>query len=196
MIKYNMKIAVFSKDFDYGKMLEYELSERGYNVFAFDYSTVADTVICDIDSVDIQDTVLSGTNLITFSRKEGADLIRPFSVSSLTALIDERSRKRDPNKAIPVLDMKKRKLYYRSKELSLSPLEAKFYNELIKANGEAVSKTDLFLLFKSDRGNDTNSLRVLVNTVRRKIKNEFSLDIIENVRGEGYRINSPVNYDN
>ena len=94
------------------------------------------------------------------------------------------------------MDMKKRKLYYRSKELSLSPLEAKLYNELIKANGEAVSKTDLFLLFKSDRGNDTNSLRVLVNTVRRKIKKEFSLDIIENVRGEGYRINSPVNYDN
>jgi two-component system, OmpR family, response regulator len=75
-------------------------------------------------------------------------------------------------------------------QLKLTSLEFRLLDYLMHHIGEVVSRTELVEhLYDQDFDRDSNTIEVFVGRLRKKMGN----DMIETIRGMGYRISDPNN---
>lgn len=184
-----MKIAVISKDTEYASMLEYELRRRGFDALRTESYGGADVALVDLDSLDGGSSVFGGKKIITFSYGDLATLRRPFSMDALAdILVDYEARSFD-TKQKPMTDPQSGRVFYKGKEVPLSPLEFSVFNAICSADGNVVSFVQLLSFFDDAAANDVNRLRVCINSIRSKLKPVFGYDPIANQKGDGYKLN-------
>jgi two-component system, OmpR family, response regulator len=86
------------------------------------------------------------------------------------------------------LDTKTGKVTMDGTQLKLTSLEFRLLDYLMHHIGEVVSRTELVEhLYDQDFDRDSNTIEVFVGRLRKKMGN----DMIETVRGMGYRIAEP-----
>jgi DNA-binding response OmpR family regulator len=128
----------------------------------------------------------------------GADdyLVKPFSFKELIARINAVLRRPQKSyvKELKVGDLtinpKSLKAFYKDKELKLTLKEISILEYLMQNPNQVVSREQLLMNnwdFNSDQFN--NVIDVYMNRLRNKIDGDRHKDIIETVRGVGYRLN-------
>ncbi len=131
----------------------------------------------------------------------GADdfLSKPFSFVVLVARLRALARRRSDHNLAPlelddlVLDVVARSCRRGDTAIALSPREFALLEALLRHAGEIVSKQDLLeRVWGEDFEGDPNVVEVYVGYLRRKIDRPFDRADLETIRGEGYRIGSPV----
>ncbi len=131
----------------------------------------------------------------------GADdfLSKPFSFVVLVARLRALARRRSDHNLAPlelddlVLDVVARTCRRGDTPIQLSPREFALLEALLRNRGEVVSKQELLeRVWGADFDGDPNVVEVYVGYLRRKIDRPFGRSDLETVRGEGYRIGSPV----
>ena len=126
----------------------------------------------------------------------GADdyLVKPFHVQELLARLQALTR-RASGKLKTILEAGPIKLDSRAKlvelageSVSLTAFEYNLLHYLMLRPGEVVSKLELTEhLYDQDFDRDSNVIEVFVGRLRRKIDPNNSLQLIETIRGQGYR---------
>jgi len=131
----------------------------------------------------------------------GADdfLSKPFSFVVLVARLRALARRRSDHNLAPlelddlVLDVVARTCRRGDTPIQLSPREFALLEALLRHRGEVVSKQELLdRVWGPEFEGDPNVVEVYVGYLRRKIDRPFGRHDLETVRGEGYRIGSPV----
>ena len=90
------------------------------------------------------------------------------------------------------LDTKLSRVSVDGKNIKLTALEFRLLSYIMHHQGKVVSRTELVEhLYDQDFDRDSNTIEVFVGRLRRKL----STDLIETVRGLGYRIQSADNAD-
>ena len=124
----------------------------------------------------------------------GADdyIVKPFEIAELRARIRAVLRRRESLAPIEYgelcLDVTNRQVQRGGKKLELSPREFDLLFQLVRSKGELVSREDLLSkIWELDFDPGTNVLDVHVGRLRRKL-DKLGEPLIENVRGQGYRI--------
>ena len=131
----------------------------------------------------------------------GADdfLSKPFSFVVLVARLRALARRRSDANLAPLefddltLEPVSRTVHRGDSDISLSPREFALLEALMRHSGEVVSKTDLLdRVWGEDFEGDPNVVEVYIGYLRRKIDRPFGRSDLETVRGEGYRLGSPL----
>jgi len=131
----------------------------------------------------------------------GADdfLSKPFSFVVLVARLRALARRRSDANLAPLefddltLEPVSRTVRRGDSDISLSPREFALLEALMRHSGEVVSKTDLLdRVWGEDFEGDPNVVEVYIGYLRRKIDRPFGRSDLETVRGEGYRLGSPL----
>jgi len=126
----------------------------------------------------------------------GADdyVTKPFHVEEVLARIRALIRRAAGHASSEIvcgpvrLDTKSSKATVSGTQLKLTSHEYRLLSYLMHHMGEVVSRTELVEhLYDQDFDRDSNTIEVFVGRLRKKI----GLDIIETVRGLGYRIQAP-----
>ncbi|MCD5415056.1 MAG: response regulator transcription factor [Clostridiales bacterium] len=87
------------------------------------------------------------------------------------------------------LDLEKAIVTYDDTEISLTRNECIILSLLIKAAGKIVSRTKFIKsLWEDDNFIDENTLTVNLNRLRKKLKQIKDADVIETVKGKGYKL--------
>lgn len=90
------------------------------------------------------------------------------------------------------LDTKLSRVSVDGKNIKLTALEFRLLSYIMHHQGKVVSRTELVAhLYDQDFDRDSNTIEVFVGRLRKKL----STDVIETVRGLGYRIQSTNNAD-
>ncbi len=128
----------------------------------------------------------------------GADdyLLKPFSFYEMLARCRAlaRRRHREPTSSVVQhgilqLDRMTRLVTLAGSEVELTGKEFALLDYLLQNRGRAVSRPELLSnVWKMSPDAGTNVVDVYVNYLRRKLQNGDTPDLIETVRGEGYRI--------
>ena len=131
----------------------------------------------------------------------GADdfLSKPFSFVVLVARLRALARRRSDANLQPlelddlVLEPVSRTVRRGDVDIALSPREFALLEALMRHPGEVVSKADLLdRVWGEDFEGDPNVVEVYIGYLRRKIDRPFGRTDLETVRGEGYRLGTPV----
>ena len=126
---------------------------------------------------------------------EGADdyLVKPFAFSELAARIRAISR-REGSMREPVLATRRLELDPNTNrarrdevEIHLTPKEFALLYYLVKNEGRAVPQEELLEHIWDENTNPfTQTVKVHMNNLRRKLNEGFGEQLIETIRGKGY----------
>lgn len=128
----------------------------------------------------------------------GADdyLVKPFAFSELAARLNALARRRplqqEPTQlqsAGVTLDLLKRQVTRDGKAISLQPREFRLLEELMREDGKVVTRTMLLeRVWNYHFDPQTNIVETHVSRLRSKLNEGGRPDVIETVRGVGYRM--------
>ncbi len=134
--------------------------------------------------------------------KAGADdyILKPFSPMEVLARVEavlRRSRKpglqdqlyRDPALTI---DYGQHRVFLHGKELELTPTEFKLVSVLARNAGQVILQERLLDLVWGLEEGGAESVRLYVSYLRKKLAEEGEADLIQTVRGVGYRYAPPA----
>lgn len=175
------QIDIICNDKIYAEMLCLELEAAGYKASSR-HSGCADIIIAELGHG-------IGENCITFSKKEGADLLRPFAVEELISLIEKRTGDMIPHAETDTLYVSPTAKYasYKGTQIALSELEHKLLYYLYTHRDRYVSASELAKGFFDDEGSQ-NPVRVYISYLRNKLDESFGVKFIYTARGKGYRL--------
>jgi len=126
----------------------------------------------------------------------GADdyVTKPFHMEEVIARLRALIRRASGNASAEltcgplVLDTKTAQVCVHANPIKLTSHEYRLLSYLMHHQGEIISRTQLTEhLYEQDFDRDSNTIEVFVGRLRRKI----GLDLIETIRGLGYRLQSP-----
>ena len=131
----------------------------------------------------------------------GADdyMVKPVGEQELLARIDAVRRRstsaqgtRDPYQdAVLSIDFRRHKVYVRSEEVHLSPIEFKLLAIFVQNRDMVLSADQLLDSCWGDRDSGPDSVRVYMNYLRKKLEDDPAKPrLLETVRGFGYRYRS------
>ena len=123
----------------------------------------------------------------------GADdyLCKPFQMAELIARLRVQIR-RGSGQTAPVitigelaLDTRTSAVYWQGQPLKLTALELKILSYMMHNPGRIISRAELVEhIYRQDFDRDSNTIEVFIRRIRQKIGNE----VIETVRGLGYKL--------
>jgi two-component system response regulator PhoP len=129
----------------------------------------------------------------------GADdyLTKPFQVEELSARLNALIR-RSAGQASPIINNGPLQLNTRTLALSLlqqpitlSSSEFKLFEYLMLHQGEVISKSTLIEhIYDQDFDLDSNVIEVFIRRLRKKLDPDNQYQLIETLRGQGYRLRS------
>ncbi len=126
----------------------------------------------------------------------GADdyLAKPFVMEELLARLRALIRRAAGHATSELvagdirLDTRAARVSYAGNPVKLTALEFRLLSYLVHHAGDVVSRTELIEhLYDQDFDRDSNTIEVFVGRLRKKL----APDVIETVRGLGYRLNAP-----
>ena len=127
----------------------------------------------------------------------GADdyVTKPFHMEELMARINALMR-RAGGHAKPIvklgpltIDLTSQRVFRDDEEIELTTYEYKVLNYLVMHPDEVVTKTDLSEhIYEEDADRDSNVIEVFIGRLRRKLDPGGELNLIETLRGRGYRL--------
>jgi two-component system OmpR family response regulator len=125
----------------------------------------------------------------------GADdyLPKPYDPDELYARIISILRRtqgfsKEPEKKDFVIDEKSMDVIFKGHPLFLTNAEYEVFREIVKNDGNVVSKEQILYASPSIESSDGKSLEMIISKVRQKIKQYSSEKHIVALRGRGYRI--------
>lgn len=130
----------------------------------------------------------------------GADdyLVKPFHNEELLARLRALLRRaagwtQSRIECGPILmDLGTKRVAVNARELDLTALEFKVLEYLMLRADAVLSKSDLTEhLYEDDSERDSNVLEVIIGRLRKKLDPERTLNPIETIRGQGYRLRLP-----
>lgn len=119
---------------------------------------------------------------IGMSRKDGADIKIPFSISDVESLFDASKKE---NRAL-ILDSEARSVYLRGEKIKLTELEFSLLTVLYKASGEFVSREKILDDVWGGAA-DGGIINVYIHYLREKLE-RYGEKIIISSRKSGYKI--------
>ena len=139
-------------------------------------------------------TVKNDEDFIIESLDRGADdyITKPFSLAILRARIDAvlRTIALSQDKIITYkdikIDLKESKVYFKGKQIDLTPLEYEILVLFIKNPHRVYTRGQLLEMFWEDRDRFVND-NTLTSTIKR-IREKLDREVITTVRGIGYRM--------
>lgn len=130
----------------------------------------------------------------------GADdyVVKPFNLDELKARINALLR-RSAGQARPLLragplemDTQAKEVRIDGRVVTLTAFEYRILEMLVMRAGKVVSKQELTdQLYDQDFERDSNVVEVLLTRLRKKLDPDRSLNLIETMRGQGYRMPRP-----
>jgi two-component system, OmpR family, response regulator len=126
-------------------------------------------------------------------------LIKPFAFSELVARLNALARRAPLRSADTMLrvgdlqlDMLKRRVMRRGQPIDLQPREFRLLEYLMRHAGQVVTRTMLLeQVWDFHFEPKTSVVETHVSRLRAKIDKPFGTDLIQTVRGAGYRISAP-----
>lgn len=151
-----------------------------------------------IDTPVLLLTALGGIQDRVDGLDAGADdyLVKPFAFSELAARINALTR-RKPTQVQPtsfqhsgvVLDLLKRQVHRDGNPIALQPREFRILEELMRESGKVVTRTMLLeRVWNYHFDPRTNIVDTHISRLRSKLNEGGRPDVIETVRGSGYRM--------
>lgn len=131
----------------------------------------------------------------------GADdyVTKPFHVEEVLARLRALIRRASGHSTSEItcgpllVDTKASKVTCNGDVLKLTSHEFRLISYLVHHMGETVSRSELIgHMYDQDFDRDSNTIEVFVGRLRKKIAKNFDGDLIETVRGLGYRIQPPT----
>ena len=186
--------------FDNGEILVESADPSHYDVMLLDINTPGLNGLevlrtfrdLSIETPAIFITAMSDLEYLKEAYRSGCnDYVRkPFDIEELELRI-ERLVKGAVNERIALVrnysfDMKNETLYLGEKEVALSPRERRLLYLLIRHRGHTVSKESIKSYLWEDQAVCDNTLR----TTMKKLREKLGENLIENLRGIGYRIHA------
>lgn len=120
-------------------------------------------------------------------------LTKPFDFEELEARIRSLTRRKFVQESVYLdykdirLDTKSREVFVNNKEISLTKKEIGILEYLILNSERVVSQEELIEhLWDSSVNMFSNSIRVHISAIRKKLREELGYDIIQNKVGQGY----------
>ena len=130
--------------------------------------------------------------------KAGADdyLVKPFAFSELAARVDALGRRKplntEPTRLVSgnlVLDLLKRQVLRDGSSIPLQPREFSILEELMREEGKVVTRTMLLeRVWNYHFDPQTNIVDTHISRLRSKLNEGGKRDLIETIRGVGYRM--------
>ncbi len=143
-------------------------------------------------------TALSGVNDRIEGLEAGADdyLVKPFAFGELAARVAALARRPGLQEQETVLragglemDLLRRKVTREGQEIDLLPREFRLLEHLLRRKGRVQTRTMLLeAVWDISFDPQTNVVETHISRLRAKIDKPFGTDLIETVRGAGYRI--------
>jgi two-component system, OmpR family, response regulator len=126
-------------------------------------------------------------------------LIKPFAFSELVARLNALARRAPLRSADTMLrvgdlqlDLLKRRVMRRGQPIDLQPREFRLLEYLMRHAGQVVTRTMLLeQVWDFHFEPKTSVVETHVSRLRAKIDKPFGTDLIQTVRGAGYRISAP-----
>lgn len=168
-----------------------------------------DLTLPDMDGMEILQSVRSQNSLVpililsarvqTEDKVEGLDrgandyLTKPFDFSELEARIRSLTRRKFVQKSIYLsfdgleLDTKSRRLHYNGEEIFLTKKEMGILEYLLLNQERVVSQEEIIEHVWNNEVNEfSNSIRVHISALRKKLREKMGHDPIVNKVGQGY----------
>ena len=128
--------------------------------------------------------------------RAGADdyLVKPFALAELEARIEALLRRSRPTDAALLrcadvtLDVANAHAERAGQPLTLTPMELRLLEALLRAAPRLVRRGELERLLWPDQLPDSDALRTHIHGLRQAVDRPFARPLIETVRGIGYRI--------
>lgn len=122
-------------------------------------------------------------------------ITKPFNASILLSKIRNLYKKKKKDTVIFAndfkLDILKKALYYLDEEITLTFLEYEIMEKLFNNKNIIISREELkdLIYEKTENYVNDNTISVYIKRIRKKIEEKGKDNLIESVRGFGYRIN-------
>lgn len=127
---------------------------------------------------------------------KGADdyMAKPFSIMELLARVKaglRRSKLLVKHQGDFVIDKNNFRILYKDKDLGLTPKEYKLFAYMLSSNGRTIPREELFKEVWGDEYiGETRTLDMHIAEIRLKLANVGADNIIQTIRGIGYKVES------